>query len=100
MLYNPTETKQFTWMITTLSSKKNAPSSKSVEHMKAGYGYYMLEEPSAGHDFYVVAFKYFGGETKDSWQQASPEQEKILDKMDSYRYFTPLTMEREKHLTS
>ena len=87
MIYNPEETMQYTWYITTLVVGKNSQDAKSIDHLNAGIGYYMLEAPTNTEKYYIVGFKYFIGEILPHWEKATSYQVEKLEKMDKSRYY-------------
>lgn len=86
MIHNPYQTMKYQWAIRTLDPK-DENDKKSISAAKAGYGYYIVAQPDGSRQFYVAAFKYFGGELKHGVEMAVPSQTEKLDRMDGSRYW-------------
>ena len=86
MMYNPYATKTYQWAIRTLNPK-DEQDKKSIASANAGYGYYIVSKPDTGRQFYVAAFKYFGGELAHGVEMATESQAEMLEKLDGFRYW-------------
>lgn len=86
MLYNPYETKPYVWAIRTLNPKDDKDK-RSINGAQAGYGYYIINAPDGVKQYYVAAFKHFGGELRPGAELATDWQANKLEDMDAHRYW-------------
>lgn len=86
MTHNPYQTMKYEWAIRTLNPK-DEKDKKSITSAKEGYGYYIVSNPDGARQFYVAAFKHFGGELQAGVEMARPHQVEKLERMDGNRYW-------------
>lgn len=76
-------TVSFKWAVRTLDPKQHK---NAIDHLMAGYAYYLLSPPSDGQKFYVVGYKNFTGELSVGSDWADQYQIKKLNSLDASRY--------------
>lgn len=75
----------YQWAVRALNPK-NDKDKKSIAHALAGIAYHILKSPEPGKPYYVVGYKYFGGEMTLGSELATPSQSERLEKLDKIRY--------------
>ena len=77
------QTVQYRWAVRALNPKQNK---NAVDHLMAGYAYYLLSPPSDSQKFYVVGYKNFTGELSTGSEWANQYQIDKLNSLDRSRY--------------
>lgn len=72
----------YRWVIVELDPKLDE---RSINHAKAGIGYYIISPPANRNDVFIAAYKHFGGSIGRG-VLASDEQAKKLEEADNNRY--------------
>jgi len=85
-MINTNEAKRWQWLVRVLDPK-NSIDKKAIDHLNAGFCYYLLAPPSAMQKFYIVGYKHFGGPIPYYAEPADELQSKRLDELDTTRYY-------------
>lgn len=72
---------KYEWAVRALNPK-NEKDKRSIANATKGFGYVILKQPEAGKQYYIVGFKHFGGPLSTGSQLATPEQSRLLEKID------------------
>jgi len=78
------ETKPYRWVIVELDPSDPADK-RSLDHARAGIGYYIISGPRVKGSPYIAAYKHFGGKLYRG-QLATEQQSQKLEELDSNRY--------------
>lgn len=79
---------RFDWAVRALNPRL-ATDKKAIDHMRAGIGYYFLEEvtPYGNKPLYIVGYKHFSGPLQAGSEWADKKQIERLNELDNIRYF-------------